>query len=234
LFERLKAFFFTSSNNPTELEQNINYNFRDKSLLKISLTHKSLNPRPQKNYERLEFLGDAVLDLVVSEWLFNKYDFADEGDLTQRRAALVKKQFLAKMAEKLNLVKHAKTSTSLDIKNKKVVYNLNGNIFESLIGAIFLDGGMKPAEKFIQDFLIFYDDEANSDDNYKGKLIEICQDKGVDSPIFNVKNVEGPDHDKVFIIEVVVFNNQIFIGNGKSKKEAEQLASRAALDQFDI
>ena len=234
MFKRFKSFFFTSSIQPTELEQKIKYNFKDKSLLKISLTHKSLCPQPQKNYERLEFLGDSVLDLVVSEWLYNRYHFADEGDLTQKRAALVKKQFLAKMADKLNLVNYAKTNISLDVKNKKVVYNLNGNIFESLIGAIFLDGGMVLAEKFINDFLIIYVNEATSDDNYKGKLIEICQDKGVNPPKFNIKNVEGPDHDKLFIIEVIVFNSQIFEGNGKSKKEAEQHASQVALEQIMI
>ena len=234
MIKLLKSFFFPSTLKPTELEQKINYTFKDKSLLEVSLTHKSLKPNPQKNYERLEFLGDAVLDHVVSEWLFNKYEKADEGNLTQKRATLVKKQFLAKMAAKLNLVKFAKTNTSLDLKNQKVAYNLNGNIFESLIGAIFLDGGMEPTEKFINDFLIIHANQATADDNYKGKLIEICQEQGVDLPRFIVKNVEGPDHDKVFTIEAIIFENKIFVGTGKSKKEAEQMAAKIALREINF
>ena len=136
LLNRFKSLFKLTKS--TELERKIDYYFQDKSLLNISLTHKSKAPHPTNNYERLEFLGDAVLDHVVSEWLFNKYKYDDEGQLTQKRAAMVKKQFLAKMADKINLVNYAQTNHSLDIKNEKVAYNLNGNIFESLIGAIFL------------------------------------------------------------------------------------------------
>jgi len=234
IFKRLKSFFYFFFSNPTDLEQKINYTFTNKSLLEVCLTHKSLNPNPQKNYERLEFLGDAVLDHIVSEWLFNKYRNADEGNLTQKRAALVKKQFLAKMAKKLDLIKFARTNTSLNLKNQKVAYNLNGNIFESLIGAIFLDGGMKPAEEFIFSFLILHEDEAISDDNYKGKLIEICQEKGINPPSFNVQSIEGPDHDKVFTIETIIQKNKIYIAKGKSKKEAEQKASKLALEEFKV
>jgi ribonuclease III len=230
IFKLLKSLF--NKSNPTEIEKIINYHFRDKSLLETSLTHKSIAPTPSNNYERLEFLGDAVLDHVVSEWLFNKYKFDDEGQLTQKRAALVKKQFLAKMATKINLVSFAKTSSSLDIKNEKVSYNLNGNIFESLIGAIFLDGGMKPAETFIYNFLITFENEAVSDDNYKGQLIEYCQDKGITPPKFKIKKVDGPDHDKVFSIETIINENQIFMGEGKSKKEGEQNAARKALQNI--
>ena len=227
LLSRFKSLFKLTE--PIELERIISYRFRDQSLLKKSLTHKSKAPHPTNNYERLEFLGDAVLDHVVSEWLFNKYKYDDEGQLTQKRAAMVKKQFLAKMANKINLVTYAQTNHSLDIKNEKVAYILNGNIFESLIGAIFLDGGMKPAEKFINNYLIIHENEATIDDNYKGQLIEYCQDIGLSSPKFQVKQVEGPDHDKIFIIEAIVQENQIFIGKGKSKKEGEQEASRVAL-----
>lgn len=227
LLSRFKFLFKLTKH--TELEQIIDYYFQDKSLLNTSLTHKSKAPHPPNNYERLEFLGDAVLDHVVSEWLFKKYKYDDEGQLTQKRAGLVKKQFLAKMADKINLVKYAKTNHSLDIKNEKVAYNLNGNIFESLIGAIFLDGGMKPAEKFINNYLIINENEATIDDNYKGQLIEYCQDMGVSSPKFQIKQVEGPDHDKIFIIEAIVHENQVFIGKGKSKKEGEQEAARVAL-----
>ncbi|MBC8197236.1 MAG: ribonuclease III [Candidatus Marinimicrobia bacterium] len=227
IIKYLKSLFTRTK--PSKIEQIIQYHFQDISLLKTSLTHKSIAPQPDKNYERLEFLGDAVLDHVVSEWLFNKYKYEDEGQLTQKRAALVKKQFLAKMATKINLVSFAKTSSSLDIKNKKVSYNLNGNIFESLIGAIFLDGGIKPAEAFIYNFLIIYENEAESNDNYKGQLIEYYQDKGISPPKFKIKKVDGPDHDKIFSIETIINENQIFIGEGKSKKEGEQNAARNAL-----
>ncbi|MAJ44396.1 MAG: ribonuclease III [Candidatus Marinimicrobia bacterium] len=233
-FTRLNFFFLSLITKPTELEQKVKYTFIDKSLLEVSLTHKSLKPNPKKNYERFEFLGDAVLDYVVSEWLFHKYGKDDEGKLTKKRAALVKKQFLAKMATKLNLVKYVKTNNSLDLKNQKVAYNLNGNIFESLVGAIFLDGGIKSAEKFIYKFLIMHENKATADDNYKGKLIEIYQEKGLEPPLFRVKNVEGPDHDKIFTIEAVVSDDKMFLGIGRSKKEAEQKASKNALESTKL
>ena len=110
LLSRFKFLFKLTKH--TELEQIIDYYFQDKSLLNTSLTHKSKEPHPPNNYERLEFLGDAVLDHVVSEWLFKKYKYDDEGQLTQKRAGLVKKQFLAKMADKITYQKsrHAEWS----------------------------------------------------------------------------------------------------------------------------
>ena len=216
----------------TELEKKINYRFNNKLLLKTSLTHKSKRTDSHYNYERLEFLGDAILDYVVSEWLFNKYNSDNEGQLTQKRAALVKKKFLVKMATKINLIKFAQTNQNLDLNNDKVAYNLNGNIFESLIGAIFLDGGIKPVKKFIKNHLLKFSKEAKIDENYKGQLIEYCQDIGYSPPTFEIKNLIGPDHNKIFTIKVIINNKQIFVGQGKSKKEGEQQASKLALEQI--
>ena len=226
--------FLTVSSNVSELEKKICYKFDDKSLLKLCLTHKSINANPKNNFERLEFLGDAVLDHVVSEWLYNRYPNVDEGKLTEKRAALVKKQFLSKMASKLNLHKFAITNTNLDIFNKKVIYNLNGNIFESLIGAIFLDGGIKPTEKFIGKFLLYHENEAETDDNYKGQLYEVLQEKGYEPPKFCIKSVDGPDHDKIFIIEAVISEKEVYLGEGKNKKEAEQIAAKNALKNLSF
>lgn len=214
---------------PSPIERKIEYKFRSKSLLFTALTHKSVKPSPKENYERLEFLGDAVIDHVVSEWLFDKYPHADEGELTLKRAAFVKKAFLARMGKNLNLLKYSIVSTSLDTRNKKVARNLLGNIYESLVGAIFLDGGMDPAEKFLHKFLLKYEDQAVINDNFKGRLIEFCQERGDKPPRFKVKKVTGPDHNKTFSIEVNMNGNLTFEGKGKSKKEGEQNASKMAL-----
>jgi len=223
-------FNFWSKASP--IEKKINYTFLKKSILHKALTHKSIKTSPDANYERLEFLGDAVIDHVVSQWLFDKYPLADEGELTLKRAAFVKKSFLAKMGKNLNLLKHAIVSTSLDLNNKKVQKNLLGNIYEAIVGAIFLDGGIKPAQKFIHKFLIKYEFQVKIDDNFKGRLIEYCQEKGEKPPEFKVKEVTGPDHNKTFTIIVVLNKNLIYLGKGKSKKEGEQNAAKAALTKL--
>ena len=217
----------------SSLEKQIKYTFKNKYLLSSALTHKSVKPAPPQNYERLEFLGDAVIDHVVSEWLFVKYPDADEGELTLKRAAFVKKSFLAKMGRKLNLLNHAIVSTSLDMRNKKVALNLLGNIYESIVGAIFLDGGMKPAERFINSFLLNYEHHADIDDNFKGRLIEYCQERRENPPRFKVKKVTGPDHNNTFTIEVLMDGDQTFTGVGKSKKEGEQNAAKIAIKSLN-
>ena len=216
--------------NIRRLEKKIYYTFNNPSILKRALTHRSLYPEPKKNYERLEFLGDAVLDHVVSEWLFNKYNKMDEGQLTKKRASLVNRTFLGMLGQKFSLVNHIIVDSGVDIKDNKVIQNISADIYESIVGAIFLDGGEKSAIKFIHKTLIHLQGQADENSNYKGTLIELSHRKGLNSPTFELTNSKGPEHDKIFHIRVKLSNGQTYDGTGRSKKAAEQNAAKIALE----
>ena len=230
----LKRLLFNSHPDRDEnirlLEKKIYYTFRNPSILKKALTHRSLYSDPEKNYERLEFLGDAVLDHAVSEWLFNKYKKMDEGKLTKKRASLVNRTFLGRLGQKLGLVNYIFVDSGVDIKDNKVIQNISADIYESIVGAIFLDGGDKSAIKFIYKTLIHLQDQADENLNYKGTLIELSHRKGLNSPTFELTNSKGPEHDKIFHIQVKLSNGQTYDGTGQSKKAAEQNAAKIALE----
>jgi ribonuclease-3 len=232
----LRKLLFSSHPNRDEdicqLERKLQYTFKDPSILKRALTHRSLYSEPEKNYERLEFLGDAVLDHVVSEWLFNKFKTMDEGQLTKKRASLVNRIFLGMLGQKLGLVDHIIIDSGVDIKDQKVLKNLSADIYESILGAIFLDGGEKSAIKFIHTTLIHLKDHADENSNYKGTLIELSHRKGFNSPLFELINSKGPEHDKIFHIRVKLSNGETYDGTGQSKKAAEQNAAKMALESI--
>ena len=131
-------FLHVSSDSITKIEKKVNYTFEDKELLKQAFTHKSINNSPRFNYERLEFLGDSVLDIVISRELMREFPDGDEGLLTQRRAALVQKPFLANMGRLLNLMDYLKIEKNIDLNIDKIADKQIANIFEALIGAIYL------------------------------------------------------------------------------------------------
>ena len=230
----LRRLLFNSHPNRDEdirrLEKKIYYTFRNPSILKRAITHRSLYPEPKKNYERLEFLGDAVLDHVVSEWLFNKYNKMDEGQLTKKRASLVNRTFLGMLGQEFGLVNHIIVDSGVDIEDYKVIQNISADIYESIVGAIFIDGGEKSAIKFIHKTLIHLQDQADENSNYKGTLIELSHRKGLNSPTFELTNSKGPEHDKIFHIRVKLSNGQTYDGKGQSKKAAEQNAAKIALE----
>jgi len=232
----LRKLLFSSHPNRDEdirqLERKLQYTFKDPSILKRALTHRSLYSEPEKNYERLEFLGDAVLDHVVSEWLFNKFKTMDEGQLTKKRASLVNRTFLGMLGQKLGLVDHIIVDSGVDIKDQKVLKNISADIYESILGAIFLDGGEKSAIKFIHTTLIHLKDHADENSNYKGTLIELSHRKGFNSPLFELTNSKGPEHDKIFHIRVKLSNGETYDGTGQSKKAAEQNAAKMALESI--
>ena len=230
----LKRLLFNShpdrDDNIRQLEKKIHYTFNKPALLNTALTHRSLYSEPENNYERLEFLGDAVLDHVVSEWLFNNYENLDEGHLTKKRASLVNRTFLGMLGHKFGLVNHIFVDSGVDLNDKKVIQNISADIYESIVGAIFLDGGEKSAVKFIHSTLIHLQNQADEDSNYKGTLIELSHRKGLGSPIFELLASKGPEHDKIFHIRVKLSNGVTFEGTGRSKKSAEQDAAMIALD----
>ena len=218
----------------TPLEKKIKYTFRDKRYLKQAFTHKSLNNRPRKNYERLEFLGDAVLDIVVSRELIREFPEGDEGLMTQKRAALVQKPYLAKMGKMLQLMDYLKIEQSVDLTIEKIAEKQLANVYESLIGAIYLDGGLKPCRQLILCTVWSHRENAWKSTNYKGRLIEYCHSTDIENPNFLIKDIYGPDHQKTFEIHVKIGKQTYPSGLATNKKAAEQIAAKMALEKMNV
>ena len=232
LFVKLKQYFLDKSDSVSILEKKINYIFHNKEYLNQAFTHKSLNTKPRKNYERLEFLGDAVIDIIVSRELMRDFPDGDEGLLTQRRAALVQKPYLASIGHLLDLMDYLLIEKSVNLEIEKIAEKQQANLFEALIGAIYLDGGIEPCRKLILETVWTYRHEAWKTTNYKGKLIEYCHSKNIENPLFMVKDITGPDHQRTFEIQVKIGLKKYPSGMGTNKKTAEQLAAKLALEKM--
>ncbi|GIW65238.1 MAG: ribonuclease 3 [Candidatus Parcubacteria bacterium] len=223
-----------------ELEKKINLIFKNKKLLLEALTHRSyLNENPKwsvGNNERLEYLGDAVLELAVTEFLFLKYPKYNEGKLTMLRAALVNYQNLAKIARQINLDKFILTSKGEKKDIAKAWDVILANAFEALIGAIYLDQGFEIAQKFIKKFVIKTLDEVLKNKSYKdakSELQEIIQEKLKITPKYEVLEESGPAHKKVFKVGVFFGDKLINQGIGGSKQEAEMQAAEKVLKSLN-
>lgn len=226
-------------NDLIKLSDDIDIQFRDDELLKRVFIHRSyLNEHKGykgENNERLEFLGDAVLELVVTEYLYNNYP-NPEGELTNWRSAIVKGEMLARIAKRLNLGEHIQLSKGEERAGGKAKNFILANTFEALIGAMYLDNGYDCAKKFIGGQLLT--ELPNIIENKlfvdaKSQLQELVQDKNNVTPIYKVIKEEGPDHNKEF--EVGVYINNIIAGQGKgsSKQRAEQDAALSALGKVN-
>ena len=232
LFVKLKQYFLDKSESVSILEKKINYIFHNKDFLEQAFTHKSLNTEPRKNYERLEFLGDTVIDIIVSRELMREFPEGDEGLLTQRRAALVQKPYLASIGHLLDLMDYLKIEKSVNLEIEKIAEKQQANLFEALIGAIYLDGGIEPCRRLILETVWTYRQEAWKSTNYKGKLIEFCHSQSIENPLFLVKDISGPDHQRTFEIQVKIGREKYSTGTGTNKKTAEQLAAKLALEEL--
>ena len=232
LFVKLKQYFLDKSDSVSILEKKINYIFHNKEYLNQAFTHKSLNTEPRKNYERLEFLGDAVIDIIVSRELMRDFPEGDEGLLTQRRAALVQKPYLASIGHLLDLMDYLMIEKSVNLEIEKIAEKQQANLLEALIGAIYLDGGIEPCRKLILETVWTYRHEAWKTTNFKGKLIEYCHSKNIENPLFLVKDITGPDHQRTFEIQVKVGSRKYSSGMGTNKKTAEQTAAKLALEEM--
>ena len=212
-----------------EFEKNIHYTFNDKELLRPALTHSSYaNEKKGKIRfnERLEFLGDAVLQLITSEKLFKENPNMPEGKMSKQRAALVCEDALAGYAHEINLGDYLNLGKGEETTGGRKRPSILSDAFEAVIGAIFLDGGMEPAKKFV---LHFVDAAHLSLQDYKTLLQEIIQQNPGEKLSYVVTDESGPDHDKQFTMEVHLNSNVIGKGTGKSKKHAEQAAAKEAL-----
>jgi ribonuclease-3 len=221
------------SDSLSPIENKINYLFHNRDYLVQAFTHKSISPLPRKNYERLEFLGDAVIDIIISRELMREFPEGDEGLLTQRRASLVRKSFLAQISKMLDLLDHINIESSVNMNIEKIAEKQQANLYEAIIGAIYLDGGLEPCRNLILDTIWAHRSEAWKATNYKGKLIEYCHIKDIGGPTFKVKDISGPDHQKTFEIEVRIDDRSFPTGMGLDKKSAEQTAAKIALEQLN-
>ncbi|MDO9549033.1 MAG: ribonuclease III [Candidatus Marinimicrobia bacterium] len=223
-------FKFFRKKTPEAIEKKIGYVFKDRVLLQTALTHRSAAKSQNESYERLEFLGDAILDLVISDHLYQKHPTKSEGQLTQMRSMLVNAKTLHEVAKSIQLQQDLNVDKSIDLDNSPTQQNLLSCSLEAIIGAIYLDRGMHYAEKFIRRFIISNKEREAipSEYNYKGQLLEYCQKNGINPPEFRTENVDGPDHARHYTIVVYIDNVLYGTGTGTTKRIAEQQASEEA------
>ena len=223
--------FKSSQSNPfAKLEKICKYRFNNRQYLTQAFTHRSISSQPRQNYERLEFLGDAVIDIVVSRELMREFPEGDEGILTQKRSALVQKTFLATMGQLFKLLDFVQIEPTVNLKEEKIAVKQSANLFEALVGAIYLDGGIEPAKQLILNSIWTHRHEAWKSVNYKGQLIELCHMNQIENPKFLVSNVSGPDHQKLFEVHVKIGDEIFPSGIGTNKKTAEQHAAQHAME----
>jgi ribonuclease-3 len=220
-----------------DLERRIGYTIKRRAYFLQALTHRSYLQFVQypalKSNERLEFLGDSILNLVIAEYLYGEFDALPEGDLTKLRSRLVSGVALVHHAEDISLEDFLLLSTSADAALKRGSATLLADAYEAMIAAIYLDGGMNAARDFIYRNIITHtrrDELMLLDTNYKSMLLEFVQAKKLSSPRYVTVSEEGPNHARTFSVEVMVSGIKHGTGSGRSKKEAEQNAAQAALE----
>lgn len=215
------------------LEERIGYHFKNRKLLQQALTHSSFSNEQKINkagdYERLEFLGDAVLELVSSEFLFREHPELSEGELTKLRASMVCEPSLAFCARDLELGQFIRLGRGEESTGGRKRDSITSDVMEAVIGAIFLDGGMELAKKHIyrfilsdlEDKVLFYDSKSNLQELIQGKLKKDFH--------YELLEESGPEHNKTFVVEVIMDGESIGKGAGRTKKAAEQQAAYRAL-----
>ncbi len=216
-----------------ELEERLNYSFQNEQLIIEALTHKSYK-KPYNN-ERLEFLGDAVLDLIVGEFLFKKFPTSDEGILSKTRASLVNENGFTLIAKRINLGKYLYLSLAEENNKGREKSSLLSNAFEAIIGAIYMEAGLKVVETIV--IALLKETHAKIDlqslsRDYKTALQELTQSSHGITPTYELLRSYGPDHQKEFEIAIILHGETIATAQGKSKKEAQQKAAQIALEKL--
>jgi ribonuclease-3 len=217
----------------TKLEKCLDYDFKDKNLIIEALTHKSFK-KPYSN-ERLEFLGDAVLNLIVGEFLYKKFPNSDEGELSKMRASLVNEQGFTKLAIKINLGDYIFLSNAEDRNKGRDKPSILSDAFEAIMGAIYIESNLYTVEKIILKLLESVYETINLDNlfsDYKTALQEVTQAKFGSIPIYKLESATGPDHKKEFEISIWIDNKHYGNAKGKSKKIAQQAIAKIALDKI--
>ena len=224
------------SSNIELFEQKINYEFKNKEYILEALTHSSYS-NENKNYpfnERLEFLGDSVLSIVISDYLFKKETKLPEGELTKIRANIVCEESLSEVSKNIHLGKYMLLGKGEEATGGRESISILADALEAVIAAIYLDGGIKCAREFILTNM-----EKIINDSIKGKIFrdyktclqEVLQSNVENNIWYKLIEEKGPDHNKRFVMEVGINDTVLGVGEGKSKKDAEQVAAKCALDK---
>lgn len=213
------------------LQSKLNYKFKDPSLLELAVTHSSYANEKggHNNNERLEFLGDSVLGFITAEYLFTTMPGTPEGELTKLRSAAVCEKSLAEFARQIDLGSHLLLGKGELHTGGAERPSILSDAFESVIAAIYLDGGMEAAKEFVLRFIRTAQTDVELVTDYKTKLQEIVQHNPEDHLSYVLAAESGPDHDKTFTVDLFLNTNCIASGTGHSKKKAEQAAAREAL-----
>lgn len=219
------------------LQQAIGYVFRDLSLLETALTHTSYANEVCKNelrsYERLEFLGDSILGFTAADYLFSAFPGLHEGELTKLRAELVCEASLAETAKKLGLGNYLRLGKGEEAGGGRRRISIIADVVEAVIAAIYLDGGLTAAKRFIYDFiLVDVKARVKLNADYKTMLQELIQQKKNQKLVYELLAENGPDHDKTFSVQVLLNGTPIGAGEGTSKKRAEQAAAQRAMEKL--
>jgi ribonuclease III len=247
-FHRVKSFFNNKRlqfildkrfhSNLGNLESLLGFKIYNQTFYLKALTHRSyleLHHELQKSNERLEFLGDSVLSMIVAKYLFFEFPDEDEGFLTKSRASMVNRSRLFNASEEIGLKEFILFNEKYLRGSHEGFQTIMADCLEALIGAIYLDRGLDEASKFVKKYLISPFEERDSfiaDTNYKGQLLEYTHSKKLPSPRYTVVKEEGPSHNKYFVIETYLGDELVGIGNGKNKKMAEQESSKNALQKL--
>lgn len=219
-----------------ELEEKLGYRFRNIGLLEHALTHSSYANEHRSSgitsNERLEFLGDSVLGMVVAEYLFSTHPNMPEGELTRTRAALVCETSLYEVACALNLGRYLRLGKGEDAGGGRTRPSILADATEATLAAVYLDGGIDSARAIIQTYILDKEQEKSADRDYKTALQELVQRHPGQAVSYRLIDETGPDHARVFVMEVSVGGKPVGVGRGRSKKEAEQMSAKAALEKL--
>lgn len=218
------------------LNEKFDIKTENEHLYKMAFTHGSYSTlhNLDYDYERLEFLGDSVLGLIVSEYLYKKYPQYEEGKLTKLRANYVCQSALIYYSHELGLSDYIQISAEESNLTKNEVLSVTADVFESFLGAIFLDQGMEFAKEYISEVIFKYiDEEKIFFADYKSAIKEYADAKEIDIN-YEVLSEKGVPHDKTFVIAILLDGEQMGVGKGKNKKEAEQAASKVAIEKLNI
>lgn len=221
-----------------QVQKLIGYRFRDASLLTMSLTHRSYSHASDNDIlsnERMEFLGDSVLDVIIAEQLYRDHPEMNEGELTKTKALLVNESTLAEIGSQIKLNKFLLLAPEEARAGGRERPSIISDALESVIAAVFLDGGLEAARAVVLQLIYSSKREIVADasrGNFKGELLELVQAQGGSFPRYEVMAETGPDHDKVFSVNVYIGSEKAGTGSGSTKKEAEQQAAAAALEQY--
>lgn len=219
--------------NEHELEEHIQYVFQNKALLKQAMAHSSfineMKKKGMESYERLEYLGDAVLEMISSEFLFHEYPDMPEGKLTKLRASIVCEFTLSNVSRMLHLGDYVLLSKGEELTGGRNRDSILCDLFESVLGAIYLDGGIEPAKRYVKSFLLTDIEHKSLFYDAKTTLQEMVQKDGKGVVTYELVSESGPDHNKCFVTDVLVDGVKLASGSGSSKKNAQQMAAYEAI-----